>query len=111
MVLNKEIGIQTDDFEYIFSQNNNKNRPFDEVKVRFYKGLNSFEVLMKTFHFVAPHVKRRSMYVNKFQEFIMVLLKLRLIVPYLNLADRFEVSRSVIGYGHLSVSFNCLANT
>ena len=74
----------------MFSQNNKKNRPFDEDffykdddKVRFYTGLNSFEVLMKTFHFVAPHVKRRSMYVNKFQEFIMVLIKLRLNVPTL----------------------------
>ena len=47
---------------------------------------------MKTFHFVAPHVKRRSMYVNKFQE----LIKLRLNVPHLDLAYRFEVSRSVV---------------
>ena len=51
---------------------------------------------MKTFHFVAPHVKRRSMYVNKFQEFITVLIKLRLNAPHLDLAYRFGVSRSVV---------------
>ena len=51
---------------------------------------------MKTFHFIEPPVKRHSMHLNKFQEFIMVLMKLRLDVPHLGLAYRFDVSRPVV---------------
>ena len=36
------------------------------------------------------------MHFNKFQEFIMVLMKLRLNVPHLDLAYRFDVSRPVV---------------
>ena len=68
----------------------------DNDKVRFYTGLHSFQVLMKAFHFIEPPVKRRSMHLNKFQEFIMVLMKLRLDVPHLGLAYRFDVSRPVV---------------
>ena len=48
---------------------------------------------MKTFHFIELHVKRRSLHLNKFQEFIMVLMKLRPNIPHLDLAYRFYVSR------------------
>ena len=51
---------------------------------------------MKTLHFIEPHVKRCSMHLNKFQEFIMVLMKLRLDVPHLDLAYRFDVSRPAV---------------
>ena len=51
---------------------------------------------MKTFAFVEPYVNRRSLYLNKFQEFIMVLIKLRLNVPQQDIAYRFNVSRSVV---------------
>ena len=85
------------------SQVLSKIEPFDESffyndndKVRFYTGLHSFQVLMKTFHFIEPHVKRCSMHLNKFQEFIMVLMKLRLDVPHLDLAYRFDISRPVV---------------
>ena len=56
----------------------------------------SFEVLMKTFPFVEPYVNRRSLYLNKLQEFIMVLIKLRPNVPQQDIAYRFNVSRSVV---------------
>ena len=64
--------------------------------MKFYTGLHSFEVLKKTFDFVAPHVKRKSLLLSKFQEFIMVLMKLRLNMPHQDLAYRFNVSRSLV---------------
>ena len=103
LVLNKDIGVQTDEFSYVFEPSPEHNRPFDEIffyndndKVRFYTGLHSFQVLIKTFHLIELHVKRHSMHLNKFQEFIMVLMKLRLDVPHLDLAYRFDVSRPVV---------------
>lgn len=68
----------------------------DDGKVRFYTGLPSWEVLMKTFSFVSPHVNRRSLSLSKFQEFVLVLIKLRLAVPHQDLAYRFDVSRTVV---------------
>ena len=68
----------------------------DDGKVRFYTGLPSREVLMKTFSFVSPHVNRRSLSLSKFQEFVLVLIKLRLAVPHQDLAYRFGVSRTVV---------------
>ena len=38
----------------------------DDEKVRFYTGLHSMDVFMKTFSFVSPHVKRRSLSLSKF---------------------------------------------
>lgn len=68
----------------------------DDEKVRFYTGLPSWEVLKKTFTFVSPHVNRRSARLSKFQEFILVVIKLRLNVPHQDIAYRFNVSRPVI---------------
>ena len=103
LVLNNDIGVQTGEFSYVFEPSPKQNRLFDgsffhkdNDKVRFYTGLHSFQVLMKTFHFIEPHVKRRSMHLNKFQEFIMVLMKLTLNASHLDLAYRFHVSRPVV---------------
>ena len=68
----------------------------DDEKVRFYTGLPSAEVLKKTFSFVSPRVSRRALLLSKFQEFVLVLIKLRLCVPHLDLAYRFNVSRTVV---------------
>ena len=70
-------------------------------KVRFYTGPHSYEVLMKTFDFVKHHVNRRSLNLNKFQELIMILIILRLNVPHLDLAYRFNVSLSVVSRAFL----------
>ena len=93
LVLNNDIGVQTYEFSYVFEPSPKQNRLFDESffhndndKVRFYTGL----------HFIEPHVKRRSMHLNMFQEFIMVLMKLTLNVSHLDLAYRFDVSRPVV---------------
>ena len=57
----------------------------DDGKVCFYAGLPSREVLMETFSFVSPHVNRHSLSLSKFQEFVLVLIKLRLAVPHQDL--------------------------
>ena len=100
--LTKDVATSTDEFDYM-SDKPTTTKPFDEDyfcddddKVKFYTGLPSFEVLKTTFDFVAPHVKRRSLLLSKFQEFIMVLMKLHLNVPHQDLAYRFNVSRSLV---------------
>ena len=80
-----EAGSQTEEFDYMF-------RPagyqapdqefFDsDAKVRFYTGLPSYEVLMVVFEHVSSHVSRQTQNLSRFQEFVMVLIKLRLNVP------------------------------
>ena len=64
----------------------------DEAKVRFYTGLPGFDVLKVTFDFISPFVTRKSKTLTLFQEFIMVLIKLRLNVPVQDLAFRFGIS-------------------
>ena len=66
--------------------------------VRFYTGLPSYEVLMVVFDHVAPHVSRRlgSTALNRFEEFVMVLMKLCLNVPFQDLAYRFVLSLSSV---------------
>ena len=45
---------------------------------------------MTAFNFISPHVSRRSSCLTKFQEFVMVLMKLRLNMPLKDLAYRFK---------------------
>jgi len=52
-------------------------------------GLPSYQVLVATFNHVAPHVSRRAQALDPFQEFVLVLIKLRLNVPFKDLANRF----------------------
>ena len=87
---------QTEEFEYMFYKQKYQapDREYfssDDI-VRFYTGLPSYEVLIATLNHVAPHVTRRTLTLNQFQEFVMVLIKLRLNVPFKDLAYRFMVS-------------------
>ncbi|XP_067033663.1 uncharacterized protein [Acropora muricata] len=95
-----EAGSQTEEFDYMF-------RPagyqapdqefFDsDAKVRFYTGLRSYEVLMVVFEHVSSHVSRQTQNLSRFQEFVMVLIKLRLNVPLQDLAYRFMVSVTTV---------------
>lgn len=68
----------------------------DDEKVRFYTSLPSLQVLKKTFSFVSPGVSRRSLLLSKFQEFVLVMIKLCLGVPQQDLAYPFYVSRAVV---------------
>ena len=68
----------------------------DNAKVSFYTGLPTYEVLEATFIHVSPSVKCRTEYLSLFQEMTMVLMKLRLNVPHLDLAYRFGVSQATV---------------
>ena len=92
---------QTTEFKYLFKRA--VLQPFTEEyfadhddRVRFYTGLPGFDVLKATFSFISPFVTRRSKSLSLFQEFIMVLMKLRLNVTIQDLAYRFGVSLSTV---------------
>ena len=68
----------------------------DNAKVSFYTGLPTYEVLEATSIHVSPSVKCRTEYLSLFQEMTMVLMKLRLNVPHLDLAYRFGVSQATV---------------
>ena len=67
-----------------------------DEKIRFYTGLPSWEILMVAFEHVATYITRRTQSLNRFQEFVMVLIKLRLNVPFQDLAYRFVLSISTV---------------
>ena len=87
---------QTEEFSYMFYrptyQAPNREYLRSDDKVHFYTGLPSHQVLVATLNHVAPHVIRRTQTLDPFQEFVMVLIKLRLNVPFQDLAYRFLVS-------------------
>ena len=56
----------------------------------FYTGLPSFDFLMTAFNLISPHVSRHSSCLTKFEKFVMVLMKLRLNMPFKDLAYRFK---------------------
>ena len=89
---------QTEDFDYLFTSNK-KVIEFDEEffwnsddKVLFYTGLPSYEILNFAFELVSPSVSRRYQSLSPFQELVMVLIKLRLDVPFQDLAYRINIS-------------------
>ena len=94
------VATQTTEFDYLFCSAT-KPQPFTEDyfkesddKTRFYTGLPDFHLLTRAFEFVSPYVTRRTKTLA--QELVMVLIKLRLNVPNLDLAYRFEVSLSTV---------------
>jgi len=98
-------GTSTDDYSYLYKRPREQGRVYNEDyfsggddKVKSYTGLPTLEILNNTFDFIAPHSTRRSPQtaLNKFQEFIMVLIKLRLKVPHQDLAYRFGISRFLV---------------
>ena len=94
---------QTEEFDYLIPKRSGYQAPDREFfeadeRVRFYTGLPSYEILNVMFQHVAPHVNRRTQTLNKFQEFVMVLMKLRLNVPFQDLAYRFAVSIATVSH-------------
>ena len=65
-------------------------------KVRFYTGLPSMEVREVVFEHVSSHVTRQTQSLNRFQEFIILLMKLRLNAPLQDLAYRFVDTRQPV---------------
>ncbi|XP_065068255.1 uncharacterized protein LOC135693654 [Rhopilema esculentum] len=68
----------------------------EDEKVLFYTGLPTLKLLDAVYEHVAPHVTRRSLTLTKYQGLVLALIKLRLNVPYQDLAYRFDVSGSWI---------------
>ena len=91
---------QTDEFGYMFHQRGYEapTRYFfdSDDKVLFYTGLPSYEILMVVLEHVSPFVARKTLSLDRFQEFVMVLMKLRLNVPLQDLAYRFKVSQPTV---------------
>ena len=67
----------------------------DDAFITFYTGLPNFYVLKVVFDFVVPPITRTHK-LNNFQEFLVVMLKLRLNCFCEDLAYRFDVSVSTI---------------
>ena len=92
---------QTEEFDYLFQRLNHYSPPdidfFDtDDKICFYTSLPTKEILITTLQHVAPHVPRWSTTLNNFQEFVLVLMKLRLNMPFQELAFRFGVNVTTI---------------
>lgn len=65
----------------------------NEDKTKFYTGLPNFLVLMQIFELCEPYITCGPMSVlSKFEQFILVLMKLRLNLPLKDLAFRFKIS-------------------
>jgi hypothetical protein len=80
---------QTDEFQYqlYYKSYQAPDRYYfnTDEKVRFYTGLPACDVLITTFEHIPPHVTRRTLSIDKFQEFMLVLMKLRLNIPFQDL--------------------------
>ena len=69
----------------------------DDAKVKFYTGLQSFVTLMAIFRYVsAPVMSGPRTTLTTFQEFLMVLIKLRLNLVDQDIAYRFGVHQSTV---------------
>ena len=92
----KDAETQTEEFEYMFYRPTYQapDREYfrSDDKVRSYTGIPSYQVLIATFNHVVPHVSHRTQALDPLQEFVLVLIKLRLNVPFKDLAYRFLVS-------------------
>ena len=93
---------QKEEFYFMFEKTSSY-QPFcesyfsgDDHGVHFYTGLPCFSVLKTTFNHVAPHVDRSSKSLTQFQEFILVLIRLRLYVFLQDLGYRFGISRRTV---------------
>lgn len=64
--------------------------------VKFYTGLPSRTVLMAVFNHVSAHVKKHCRSIPLFEQFLMVLMKLRLNLCDEDLGHRFGVSQSTV---------------
>ena len=83
-----------DSFDYLFTSNK-KVDEFDEEFFRnsddivlFYTDLPSYEILNFVFELVSSSDSRCSQSLSPFQELVMVLIKLRLDIPFQDLAYR-----------------------
>lgn len=85
----------------------------DDKRVRYYTGLESFQILMLVFKLVAPYLNECSVSaLTKFQRFIFTMMQLRLNLDFHDLAYRLSVSQATISrnfYTCLDVMFHRLS--
>lgn len=69
----------------------------DDKKVKFYTGLPSYTVLLAVFNLIAPRITDHQRHtITKFQQFMMVLVKLRLNLTEVDLGYRFGIDQSTV---------------
>ena len=69
----------------------------DPIKVKRYTGLPDYNILMNTFKFLEPHISHSLQNkLSKFNEFIVVLMRLRLYCPLFDLSYRFDISTATV---------------
>ncbi|XP_064618204.1 uncharacterized protein LOC135482250 isoform X2 [Liolophura sinensis] len=68
----------------------------NEIKVNFYTGFDNFRVLKRVFHDVSDEVKTCQKVVDKFQEFLITLIILRINVSFGDIALRFNISECTV---------------
>ena len=65
----------------------------NDDKTKFYTGIPKFSLLMHVLNLIAPHIKRNTQNaLGQFQEFLLVLIRLKLNSPLQDLAYRFNLS-------------------
>ena len=67
-----------------------------DENVIYYTGLYSFQILMKLYEFVEGDIKN-IISLTKFEQFILCLMRLRLGTSLLDIANRFQLSKSTAG--------------
>ena len=68
----------------------------------YYTGLACFNTLMILFNLVKPAIKEGKL-LNPFEKFILCMMRLRLGISAIDLADRFQVSRTTAADAFLDV--------
>ena len=69
----------------------------DDKKVKFYTGLPSYTVLLAIFNLIAPCVADHQRHViTKFQQYVMVLMRLRLNLNEVDLSYRFGIGQATV---------------
>ena len=64
---------------------------YNDDKTKFYTGIPKFSLLMHALNLIAPHMKRNTQNAHsQFQEFLFVLIRLKLNSPLQDLAYRFN---------------------
>ena len=67
----------------------------DDTKVKYYTGLPTYAVLLTLFQFLEPLILKRTS-LTKFQQYILVLIRLRLNLAVMDLSYRFNVSQATV---------------
>ena len=67
----------------------------DDTKVKYYTGLPTYAVLLTLFQFLEPLILKRTS-LTKFQQYILVLIRLRLNLAMMDLSYRFNVSQATV---------------